>query len=332
MSLPSHQAAQPADLGLDLLWEVPLALLSWAFFHANKALIAVLYQRHLDREGSRSRQWRILSAETLRLPLSLPVLQTKGPRWNTHATIGTLGPLPVRQSLAVQTGLAQRSAEAWSVVLYRYPDFATFRELGSLDPSVEGEWSQLELPSGRYVLGVRYYGLRDDALLPAIRLDGSGEAVAAEPLPEGVNAVYDHLAERTSWYHHALHHYIHPTLRLRRWLPAGLVRREFLPVGDPFTRFRYGWFAAGTQLQVHCAPALLRSHRVYLSVYNRASLPVHSAELVAPESSTPLLGSAGFYLFRLRPRQRDLPDCREEDLVVRHLAGPKLPDGAGRSD
>lgn len=311
---------QPGDLGPDLLWEVPLALLSWAFFHANKALIARLYQRHLERDGARSRRWRILSAETLRQPMSLLVLQTKGPRWNTHASIGTLGPLPVQHSLAVQTGAARRSAEAWSVVLYRYPDFATFRELGSLDSDTEEEWSRLPLPPGRYVLGVRYYGLRRDARLPAIRLDGAGsDTVAAEPMPEGVNRVYDSLAQRTTLYHRCLHHYIHPMLRLRRWLPASLVRREFLPVGDPFTVFRYGWFPAGARLQLQGTPELLRDQRLMLSVYNRASLPVHSAELHDPTTITPVLAAAGFYLVRLRPRRRGLPACRDQDLIVRQL-------------
>lgn len=341
----------PGPLGLDLLWEIPLALLSWGFFHLNKAVIARLYQGHLDRQVERSRCWQVFSAESLRRPLSLPVLLTKGPRWNTHATIGTVGPLAVRQQLAVDTGEAHRSAEAWSVVVYRYPDFATFRELGSLDtPAGEGP-TVVRLPAGRYVLGVRYYGLRSQPRLPALWLDGAetelvmevekevekepekgslegaettavvDAAVASEPLPRDANRVYDNLAERSNLYFRALHHYVHTMLRLRAWLPADRVRREFLPVGDPFTTFRYGWFPAGSRLEVVCAERLLRDYRVLLSVYNRASLPVHSCALEETISTTPQLSQAGFYLFRLRPRRLGLPACAEEELVIRCL-GP----------
>lgn len=340
--------AAPISLGPDLLWEIPLALLSWGFFHLNKAVIARLYQAVLDRQVERRRRWQVLSAESLRRPLSLPVLLTKGPRWNTHATIGTLGPLAVRQQLAIDTAEASRSAEAWSVVVYRYPDFATFRELGSLDTPAGKGPTVLALPEGRYVLGVRYYGLSATPRLPAVWLDGAeraggpaGEAssgpgsevaggpgseaadarVASEPLPHDANRVYDTLAERTNPYYRALHHYVHTMLRLRSWLPAARVRREFLPVGDPLTEFRYGWFTAGARLEVVCAERLLRDYRVLLSVYNRASLPVHSCVLQVCITTTPQLEQAGFYLFRLRPRRLGLPTCEEQELVVRSL-GP----------
>lgn len=315
----NEASREPRDVDLDLLWELPLALLSWGFFHLNKALIALLYQVYLDRQVTRSRTWQILSPATLSLPVSLPVLLTKGPRWNTHATIGTLGPLSVERRLAVQTGQANRSAEAWSVVLYHYPDFRTFRELGSLDSHADLEWTGLDLPPGRYVLGVRYYGLRADPRLPAVRLDdATTDTVAAEPLPPGVNKVYDTLASRTTLYHHALHHYVHTMLRVRRWLPAPLIRREFLPVGDPYTEFRYNWFSACCSLHIQTAEGLLRDYRIYLSVYNRASLPIHSCELVdAGTTTTPRFDQAGFYLFRLRPRRRELPAYRKDDLIVR---------------
>jgi hypothetical protein len=328
----SPSSRPPRNLGPDLLWELPLGLLSWGFFHLNKALIARLYQKHLDRKALGSRRWQILSAETLQLPVSLPVLLTKGPRWNTHASIGTLGPLPVQHQLAIHIGEAHRSAEAWSVVVYRYPSFETFRELGSLTTPAEEGWSVLALPAGQYVLGVRYYGLQSEPRLPAVQLDraaGEGrpgsDAVASEPLPPDGNRVYDTLAQRTSPYHHALHHYVHTMLRLRRWLPPAFVRREFLPVGDPFTEFRYGWFAPGSQLQVRCAARLLEEYRVLLSVYNRASLPVHSHAITDPVTLTPRFEHAGFYLFRLRPRQLGLASCAEEELIVLPQSGGSSP-------
>ncbi|MEB3322461.1 MAG: DUF6208 family protein [Synechococcaceae cyanobacterium] len=317
-------AAEPSPYGPDLLWEVPLALLSWGFFRINRALIAFLYQRYLDRDARRGLTWRLLSEATLRIPVSLPVLMTKGPRWNTHAAIGTLGPLAVSGSLEIRTGDATRGAESWTVVVYRYPDFATFCELHSLEPSHQEEWTRLDLPAGRYSLGVRYYGLRPRPAMPAVRIDGR-EAVAAEPVPAGVNDVYAHLAGRTNPYYRALHHYVHTLLRLRSLLPAALVRREYLPVGDPCTSFRYDWFPAGTELEVEASPSLARTHRIYLTVYNRASLPVHSAEIEAPPQGparrrTSVFPHAGFYLIRLRPRLAEAPAGSPEDLIVRRRA------------
>ena len=207
-------------LPLDLLWEVPLGGLSWLFFHLNKPLIGRLYQRHLEQQRDLAHTWRLLSEETLSRPMSLPVLLTKGPRWNTHASIGTLGPLAVDHSLAVDAAQADRSAGAWSIVVYRYPDFATWQEIGSLETVADGGgWRTLTLPRGRYCLGVRYYGLRESAAMPAVRLDGAPcDSVASIPVPRGLNAVYNGLAHRTNPYYRALHHYVHTMLRLRRWL------------------------------------------------------------------------------------------------------------------
>ena len=372
------QEREPACLGLDLLWEVPLAVLSWGFFHANKALIGLLYQRHLDRQASLGPHWRILSAETLAQTMSVPVLLTKGPRWNTHATIGTLGPLTVRRELAVDLASVRRSAAAWSVVLYRYPDFLTWDEIGSLEPRATQDWGRFQLPAGRYCLGVRYYDLSPAAQMPQVRVDGAaagardldadgdrdrdidgggasvgkGDAagagadrasdpaggaaittassslqlsspalVPAAAVPGNANAVYARLAERTTPYYRALHHYIHPMLRLRRWLPQAWVRREYLPVGDPCTEFRYDWFPADCSLELRVSPRLHQDCRVYLSVYNRASLPVHSQELGVGTLRTPAFQEAGFYLIRLRPRRLPVPPCGPEDLRIRRIEG-----------
>ena len=54
----------------------------------------------------------MLSADTLNIPIILPVLMTKGPRWNTHGIIGTLGPFPIESTLTVNLDQAQRSAQS----------------------------------------------------------------------------------------------------------------------------------------------------------------------------------------------------------------------------
>jgi len=316
---------EPRALGVDLLWEVPLGLLSWGFFHLNKSLISRLYQLDLERKADRARTWRLLSADSLSQPMSLPVLLTKGPRWNTHASIGTLGPLEVARSLAVDTARANSGAGAWSIVIYRYPHFETWREIGSLDPQPASGWTEVSLPRGRYCLGVRYYDVGPAAAMPAVRVDGaSADTVPAEPVPLGLNGMYATLASRANPYYRALHHYVHPMLRLRRWLPEALVRREYLPVGDPLTDFRYDWFPAGHALGVRAASRLNDDFRMFLSVYNRASLPVHSCELGPGETLTPTFAQPGFYLIRLRPRRPDVPRCQDDELRVERRRGEAL--------
>ena len=96
LSLRLKTSTNPLQvLGIDLLWELPLALLSFGFYRANRLLISRLYRRFQSRLGSRATRWRLLNRTTLAMPISLPVLMTTGPRWNTHALIGTLGPLNV---------------------------------------------------------------------------------------------------------------------------------------------------------------------------------------------------------------------------------------------
>ena len=75
---------------LILVWEIPLALLSLLFYKVMKFIIGNLFTIYLAVNKNKASQWRVLSQETLDSALSLPVLMTKGPRWNTHARINCL--------------------------------------------------------------------------------------------------------------------------------------------------------------------------------------------------------------------------------------------------
>jgi hypothetical protein len=52
----------------------------------------------------------------------------------------------------------------------------------------------------------------------------------------------------------AMHQYVYPMLVLRRHLPAAFVHAEFLPVGNPETRYVYGACRAGHRLRVRPFP------------------------------------------------------------------------------
>jgi hypothetical protein len=318
----------------DMLWDVPLAILSWLFFHINKTIIAGIYQIHLNRSLSRSVTWLILSGETIKKPIILPLLLTKGPRWNTHAIIGTLGPLTVSNTIAVQTEMANRSAENWTIVVYRYPDFKTWTQLSSSsDASQQQEWSTITLPQGKYSLGVRYYGVKENASMPDIEVDrllDSITLIKGVPVNSAANDFYTTLAERTNTYSYALHYYVHTMLRLRYFLPQQFVRNEYLPVGDPDTLFLYDWFPAHTILELHVNQQKLNDHWIYLSAYNRASLPICSQRVSQAAQVTPALRCAGFYLVRVRPKDARSATFQADDLTVIRLpaASPANRSGA----
>ncbi|MCM1983812.1 DUF6208 family protein [Lyngbya confervoides] len=297
-----------------LLWEMPLAMASWIFFHLNKWIIGVAYQQYLQRNSKRATTWRVLSQDTLAIPITLPVLMTKGPRWNTHGVIGTLGPFALQQQITLEVGTARRSAQSWTMVIYRYPDFKTVTQLSWLQPLDSQDVATLDLPAGRYSLGIRYYGLRPEAAMPGLILDGQhpieGVAVPADP-----NQVYQSLHQRTNLYYRALHYYIYPMLRLRSYLPQAWVQREYLPVGDPDTTFLYDFVEAGDQLQVEVQPDLLPHYWVYLTGYNRASLPVLSQEITASTVTSPF-DQRGFYLVRIRPKRSRVPDLQPQDIQI----------------
>ncbi|MEB3358630.1 MAG: DUF6208 family protein [Synechococcales bacterium] len=294
------------DRPYQLLWEIPLAVLSFLFFKVMKAVIGVLYLAFLQLNPAKATQWRVLSAETLASPLSLPVLMTKGPRWNTHAIIGTAGPFPVSHTLALDGETIRASAASWTAAIYTYPGYRTVGTLGSLS----GQGEQLTLLPGRYSVGLRYYNWRDTVVMPSISVDGE-ERIPAQAVSPKVNAFYGKLAERKSWFYQALHYYVYTLLKLRRWLPEGFVQREYLPVGAPETAFLYGAIAPGHTLRLHLQPPLLEQYDTYLTLYNRASLPLFWEQLRSPDYASPLLPNDGTYLLRIRPKPGSSPDAAE---------------------
>ena len=300
---------------IDLLWEIPLSVLSWIFFKLNKGLIGFLYQRYLSKNLNRAVTWRMISAETLKIPIILPVLMTKGPRWNTHGVIGTLGPFAVDSTLKVDLSIAQRSAQSWTVVVYNYPAYETVTQLSWLKSLEAQNHGTLELPKGYYSLGIRYYGVSDDADMPTVQFDQQ-EPLPGIPVPQNNNAFYDDLSDRTNLYYRALHFYIYTLLRLRNSLPPSVVRGEYLPVGDPDTTFRYDCFDAGQALKIEVNPELLQEYWVYLSAYNRASLPILSDEVTSTDHQTSAFDCRGYYLFRIRPKTSESRALKDDDVRI----------------
>jgi hypothetical protein len=293
-----------------LVWEIPLALLSFLFYKGMKFVIGNLYTIYLFGDRQKACQWRVLSAESLQNFLSLPVLMTKGPRWNTHAIIGTLGPFVVKKTLAIASETANSSAGSWIAVIYSFPSYATIAYLESEKIASSEKWTTLSLKPGRYTIGLRYYHQQKELALPAIKVD-DGDFVGATKIANNVNDFYRDLAAKTNWFYLALHYYIFTILKLRNWLPQKFVEREYLPVGAPDTYFYYNYLEKGQILEIETEREFLEKYDLYFTLYNRASLPLESYYFEQQEYKTSNDRHDGYYLFRVRSKVE-----RQTDLVV----------------
>ncbi|MGL5878510.1 MAG: DUF6208 family protein [Xenococcaceae cyanobacterium] len=294
---------------ISLLWEILLALLSFIFYKVMKFLIGNLYTIYLSRDREKANQWRVLSQEVIDSPLSLPVLMTKGPRWNTHAIIGTLGPFAVKDYLELDVISANNSARSWIAIFYSFPGYETIDTIESSQVNSNDKWHKILLKPGKYTIGLRYYERFDcEALptvdrvdLPTIKVDGR-DFVAATNVPANVNDFYLELAKKNNWFYFCLHYYIFTILKLKNWLPKSFIKNEYLPVGATDTDFIYNFLDSGQDLKIDIDDSVFNNYLVYFTLYNRASLPVQSMSIDREETLVDKIDRDGFYLLRLRPK------------------------------
>ncbi len=285
--------------------QAPLALLSFLLFKVVQFLMRRLANLHYRRRKEQAFRWHPLSAETLKNPLALPLLMTSAPRWNPHAIIATLGPLPVQESLTIDVTAARLSAPSWSIVVYSFPGFRTVTSINSLDCPADVSTRTLTLKPGRYWIGLRYYRWGESVALPGMQVDGR-PAVAPMPLPAGVNAFYHELSRRRSWWYCLLHYHAWVALLWKDRLPRRLVERIVLPVGNPGTAFHYGVIGKGERLRIEMDEEVKRGADVYLTIYNRASFPVKWEGVTQGIHESERMTAGCMYLIRVLPRTTGL--------------------------
>lgn len=285
-----------------LLWEIPLALLSFLFNKVMKLAIGNLFTIYLAINKKKASQWRVLSAKMIKAPLILPVLMTKGPRWNTHAVIGTLGPFKVSESIAIDVSTANKSSGSWIAVIYSFPGYKTVtsvesEQIDSLD------WHTVKLPGGKYSLGVRYYHRSDTIDYPAVKID---DRLFVEPynVPPDINSYYHTLIEAKNWFYSSLHYYIFTILKLRHYLPESFVRGEYLPVGAPATYFSYNYLDPQQSLAIETQPEAIKQFDIYYTAYDRSSLPLTWCMISQTNCILPPQETSGYFLLRIRPKPK----------------------------
>ena len=295
-----------------LLWEIPLALLSFGFNKVMKLAIGNLFTIYLAVNKKKASQWRVLSAKMIKAPLILPVLMTKGPRWNTHAIIGTLGPFKVAETIAIDLETANKSSRSWIAVVYSFPGYKTITSVESEQITSENSWHTIKLPAGKYSLGVRYYNRTATINYPAIKVDDS---LFVEPynVPPDINSYYHNLIEAKNWFYSSLHYYIYTILKLRNYLPESFVRREYLPVGAPATHFAYNYLDPQQSLEIATEPEIVEQFDIYFTLYDRSSLPLTWCVITEPKYVLPPQKTKGYFLLRIRPK----PEFSDKNITVK---------------
>jgi hypothetical protein len=284
----------------DLL-RIPTASASFIFFHAVKWLLHRL--RRARERNQETLAWSTLS-EGLGRPLALPYIMVTGPRWNPHAFISRVGPFQVEHSLRMRTDTAHASAQMWTLVISRASDTHAFASIDSSQITQDNEWHAQTLPPGRYSGVLRYYDWATDPHLPALEIDG-GRPIPERSVPPTENDYLGLIRNKDGLFYAWLHYYVLEMLRLRQYLPASFVRREYLPVGNPETAFSYGYLPRGQCLAITSSLGIPEGHRLYLTIYNRSSFPVLWCEVPSLPYDTQPAEAAGSYLLRLhaiRPR------------------------------
>ena len=284
-----------------LLWEISLALLSFVFYKVMKFTIGNLFTIYLAINRKKARQWRVLSQKMIEAPLVLPVLMTKGPRWNTHAIIGTLGPFSVKETIAIDIETANNSSRSWIAVVYSFPGYKTVASIESEQINQGDRWYKVKLSPGKYSLGVRYYNRADTINYPAVKVDDK-VYVESDNVPNNINDYYYNLIEAKNWFYSSLHYYIFTILKLRRYLPESFVRKEYLPVGAPATHFVYNYLDSQQALQIEIEPQIIEQFDIYFTLYDRSSLPLTWCIITNTEYALSPQDTQGYFLLRIRPK------------------------------
>lgn len=293
--------------------EIPLALLSFIFAKINKFFIGNLYTLYLIFNQKKSKQWRVIDSNLVSSTLNLAVLMTKAPRWNTHAIIGTLGPFSVNHSLSIDLKSSNNSCQSWIAIFYDFPNYNTIGSIESNQVNKQEDWHSLNLKKGKYTIGLRYYNYYDKLILPEVKVDGK-TVTSAQEISKDSNKYYETLINRKNIYFLAIHYYIYIIFKYRKYLPESFVKNEFLPVGATDTKFFYDYLDKGEFLTIEVDEFTLKTYDIYITIYDRSSLPLSFFQLSQLKQNTTPITNKGYYLIRVR-RNKNL-DNKFSDLNI----------------
>ncbi|NER22536.1 MAG: hypothetical protein F6J86_05675 [Symploca sp. SIO1B1] len=321
-------------LAFKLWWELPLALLSLIFYKTIKGLLPILFLKKIFQNKAKTNKkianstnkevykWRFVSEEVIRQPLVLSYILTTAPRWNVHAIIASTEPVPVKKSLKIDISSCVASALSWSIGIYSSPERKPVKYIASHEPILQESWREINLDPGKYTLGLRYYHWYDQVSLPAVSVDNNQVINTESVNSSHINNYFNYLPKliaQDNIFYRFLNYYIFTILVCQKWLPQEWVRKEFLPVGDPNNEFVYGVIYKGYSLTLTLNPLLLTNYDVYLTIFNRSSLPINFCQINTDKYTTSVIETDGFYLVRLRHKSDLGKNLFQENLISTEL-------------
>ncbi|MEH1781710.1 MAG: DUF6208 family protein [Nostoc sp.] len=303
-------------LDIELLCAILPALLSLIFFKTVRLLLRTLVNINANLNKKQSFRWLVFSGEMLKKPLVLTSLLVTGPRWNPNTIAAGAGPFDVKESLAIDVKSCLDSAQSWTIGIYSFPQAKAIQHIASHGSDFQEQWHQLKLDPGQYTLGIRYYHWSEKVELPAINVDGHQIINTQSIDSDSVNDYFKNLTERDNIFYRCLNDYIFTLLICQKWLPKKWVLKEYLPVGDTNNEFLYGVIYKACSLNLQINLSLLNNFDVYLTIYNRSSLPVIWYQINSEKYTTPVVEQDGFYLVRLRRKLDIASDSFQEDGIT----------------
>ena len=298
----AHSATFAADRAIGRfehqMLEGFLTFASFAFYRSMRFIMRRLIVLNSRLNKRRAHQWHVLSAEALNLPLAMPALMTSGPRWNPHAILAGAGPFAVKESVRIDTSALMSSAKSWTLVFYTFPDQKTAGHVGSPQGPFADRWHTVRLAPGKYSIALRCYRWSNTITFPEIHADGA-TAIPSRSVSGQNNDFYYDLSKRRGRLYLWMHYYVYNLLRGTSTIPGVSTEREFLPMGNPETEFRYGPVQRGHSLRFNVEPAVLSTHDLYFTQYSRDSFPTRWYRIEESVHTSEPATEDGFYLLRM---------------------------------
>jgi len=249
-------------------------------------------------EISKKVDWKLFS-EKFSIPGSLMYVMLNAPRWNTHAIIVTAGILDVKQKLTfVGLNSLNANCQSWTIVIYTQPDNNTFKSISNQD--ITTNELTIIIPQGKYSIGMRLYNTIVPISFPLILVDAQ-EKVAVRHL-DIIPLLYPKdIFNKKGILYYIIHQYIYLVMSNKVNRNNEYLRKEYLPVGNPETIFKYGIIPKRQSLNINVAQGILSNSLVYLTVYNLCSFPILSEQIFTENFSSEKFNNDSTYLIRIVP-------------------------------
>lgn len=243
--------------------------------------------------------WQTINEIVSQKPRLISYLALAAPRWNPHAIIASCGPMRIQNSVAIDISELNRSCAKWYLIVYNAPGGQTVSATSSTNDGMAER--KLEVSPGIYTVTLRVYEPQEKMSFPSLSIDDGMRQVEKRHIRcAELPSLEDNVFNLQSGFYRFVHSYMYTMLRYRSWFPKKWIEREYLPVGNPETHFRYGAFDSEQAVSIDFDESSRSGMLVYLTCYNRSSFPVFSTKLEEKNGIvTPRFTEAGFYLLRV---------------------------------